>query len=163
MMREASPFVSRLRAAFPPDPIDVAGAFDERGGSYPDAEPYERALDGKTWEQLDHAYVARRSDALSFLGTRHLIAVLPVYLELLFELGPRSPVPETLLPLLTRPEAGKAMQVKRFDAFTAGLSPAQRAVVADALARFVVEFPAYGPPAQLALDRHWTAFREGIK
>jgi hypothetical protein len=42
-------------------------------------------------------------DALSFLSTAQLIAVLPAYLDLLIALGPRSPVPETLLPLLTRP------------------------------------------------------------
>lgn len=161
MKHEKSAFLDELQAAFPPEAIVAAGAFEQRGGTYPDGDEYARHMDGRTWEQLDQQYFARRSDALSFLGTRHLIAVLPTYLNLLFILGPRSPVPETLLPLLTKPEATKPKLGKRFDELTDGLSAPQRTVVATALARFVAEYPAYGPPAEVALDRHWNTFLEG--
>jgi len=155
---EESPFLDELRAAFPPEAIVAAGAFEQRGGTYPDGDEYARQMDGKTWEQLDQQYLARRSDALSFLGTCHLIAILPAYLNLLFVLGPRSPVPETLLPMLTKPEATEPKLGKRFDELTDGLSASQRTVVAAALARFVAKYPAYGAPAQVALDRHWNTF-----
>jgi hypothetical protein len=91
-MHEKSTFLDELRAAFPPEAMVAAGAFEQRGGTYLDGAEYARHMDGKTWEQVDQQYFARRSDALSFLGTHHLIAVLPAYLNLLFVLGPRSPV-----------------------------------------------------------------------
>jgi hypothetical protein len=104
---------------FPPlSFIAAAKTFEERGGTYPDGEAYSRLLDGKTWEQLEPQYFARRSDSLSFMGSRHLIAVLPAYLNLLFVLGPRSPVPETLLPILARPEDADPNLKKRFDELT---------------------------------------------
>jgi hypothetical protein len=145
-------FQDELRRAFPPRPIDAGGAFDERGRTYPDAAKYERQMDGKTWEQLDSEYSARRSDALSFLGTPHFIEVLPAYLNLLLVLGPRSPVPETLLLILNRP--------RRVAELEAGLTPGQKRVVGLALARFVEEYPASADPAQVALDRHWNRFLE---
>jgi len=71
--------LEQLHAAFPVEPIDFARAFDDWGTRYPDAERYARHLEGKTWEQLERAYIIMRADALGFLGTRELIAVLPVY------------------------------------------------------------------------------------
>jgi hypothetical protein len=158
---EKSEFLDKLRAAFPPQAIDAAETFEERGGTYPDGEAYSRLLDGKTWEQLEPQYFSRRSDALSFMGYRHLIAVLPAYLNLLFVLGPRSPVPETLLPILTRPEGADPKLEKRFDELANGLSETQRRVVAVALTRFIKEYTAYGAPAQVALDRYWNKFLKG--
>ena len=69
---------AQVRAAFPAEPIDAARAFDDWGTTYPDAEPYAQYLEGKTWEQLDRSYIIKRSDALGFLGTQQLVAVLPV-------------------------------------------------------------------------------------
>ena len=158
MKDEESPFLDRLRAVFPPQAILAAGAFEQRGGTYPDGEEYAHQMEGKTWDQLDQQYFARRSDALSFLGTRHLISILPTYLSLLLVLGPRSPVPETLLPMLTRPEGGEPELKKRFDELADGLSASQRTLVASALARFVTKYPAYDTPAQLALVRYWNTF-----
>ena len=151
-----------LREAFPAEKLAAAGAFEQRGATYPDGAEYAQHIDGKTWDQLDE-HVARRSDALSFLGTRHLIAVLPAYLNLLFVLGPMSPVPETLLPLLAKPDDTASKHGKRFDELTSALSSRQQAVVAAALARFVAEYPAYGAPAQVALDSYWNEFSEGSK
>lgn len=151
-------FHDELRAAFAPTPIVAAGAFDQRGGTYPDAEEYSRQIDGKTWEQLDQSYISRRSDALSFLGTDHLLAVLPAYLDLLFILGPRSPIPETLLPLLRKPEGESSKAAKRFHEISEQLSSSQLAMVAAALKRFATDYAAYAEPAQDALDRYWKTF-----
>jgi len=155
---EETSFPDKLRAAFPAEAIVAAGAFKQRGRTYPDGDEYALKMDRKTWEQLDQQYFAQRCDALSFLGTHHLIAILPAYLNLLFVLGPRSPVPETLLPMLTRPEVMDFNLEKRFSELADGLAASQRTVVALALARFVAEYPAYSAPAQVALDRYWNTF-----
>jgi len=155
---DESLFLNELRAAFSPEAIHAGGAFEDRGATYPDVEDYSRHIDGKTWEGLDQQYLARRTDALSFLGTRHLIAILPAYLNLLFVLGPKSPVPETLLPMLTKPEVGERELRKRFDELSGGLSASQRTVVATALVKFVEAFPEYGRRAKVALDRYWSTF-----
>jgi hypothetical protein len=60
-------------------------------------------IDGKTWQELDRAYIAVRSDALGFLGTRHVVAVLPAYLSSLIEEGVWSPAADTLMLLLAKP------------------------------------------------------------
>ena len=49
--------------------------------------------------------------------TDQLIAVLPAYLDLLLALGPLSPVPETLLPLLTKPSSEQSSAGKRFSEY----------------------------------------------
>jgi hypothetical protein len=163
MKDDAAVFFDELRAAFPNEKIVATGAFEQWGATYPDGVEYARHLDNKTWDQLDEQYFARRSDGLSFLGTHHLVAVLPAYLKLLFVLGPMSPVPETLLPMLVKPDDTASKLGKRFDEMTRALSLRQRAIVAAALARFLAEYPAYGAPAQLGLDRYWNAFAEGAK
>jgi hypothetical protein len=48
-----STFIDTIKTAFPPEPITAAGAFDQRGVTYPDAADYMRQMDGKTWEELD--------------------------------------------------------------------------------------------------------------
>jgi hypothetical protein len=70
MLPEHATILEQLRAAFPAAPIDSARAFDDRGTTYPDAEPYAQHLEGKAWEQLDRSYLITRADALGFLGTR---------------------------------------------------------------------------------------------
>jgi len=148
-------FREELGRAFPATTIDAAGAFDERGGTYPDADEYESQIAGKTWLQLDQEYIARRSDALSFLSTDQLIAVLPAYLDLLLALGPLSPVPETLLPLLTRPSSDQSSAGKRFGDLSRRLTEPQRHAVTAALRRFAADHPRYAEPAQRALESFW--------
>src|ERR1700760_1305111 len=100
MLPEHATVLEQVRAAFPAERIHSAGAFDDWGTTYPDADPYAEQLEGKTWEELDRSYVIKRSDALGFLGTRHLVAVLPVYLSSLLEDGVWSPSADTLILLL---------------------------------------------------------------
>lgn len=150
-------FRRELCRAFPAAPIDAAGAFDERGGTYPDAEEYEAQIAGKTWLQLDYEYIARRTDALSFLSTDQLIAVLPAYLDLLLVLGPRSPVPETLLPLLTRPGSEQSAAGKRFGDLSHRLTEPQQRMVTEAVRKFATEHPRYAEPAHRALESFWNA------
>lgn len=153
-----------LRVAFPPHPIAAASAFDERGQLYTDVRAYTAALDGKTWEQFDPSYAARRSDALSFLGGDTLRAVLPRYLDLLLTLPPTSPVVETLLPILTRPDPADrsavplAWKQERFAWLDQGLSTAQKRAVAVVLQRFCELHPYEAERTQRALDRYWRMF-----
>jgi hypothetical protein len=94
------------------------------GATYLDAAPYAQHLEGKTWEQLDRSYIITRADALGFLRTRELVAVLPVYLRALLEDGAWSPCADTLVLLLTKPEPGKKTGIKlpRFEALVSALT-----------------------------------------
>jgi hypothetical protein len=156
--------LDELRAAFPPVPLVAAGAFEQRGRFYCDAAEYRRQMDGKTWEQLEPQFFARRSDGLSFLGTPYIVAVLPLYLHLLLALKPTSPGPETLLPQLTRPAPTDPPArlfeelAMRFDELTQALTDHQRRVVVATLRQFIAAAPGEAAPAQRALDRYWHVF-----
>jgi hypothetical protein len=156
--------LDELRAAFPPVPIVAAGAWKQRGRFYCDAEEYGRQMGGKTWEQLDSQFFARRSDGLSFLGTPYIIAVLPLYLHLLLVLEPTSPVRWTVLPQLTKPAPADSPAhlfeelTMRFDELTQTLTDHQSRVVAATLRQFITAAPNEAEPAQRALDRYWHAF-----
>lgn len=158
------PLIDELRLAFPPRPIRAADAFEQRGIAYCDADQYVRELNGKTWEQLDTQFFARRSDGLSFLSDMHIVEVLPLYLHLMMVFKPTSPVPETLLPLLTRPEPTDTpadlydWRKQRFDGVTALLTEAQKRVVARALEHFIAAAPDESPRATPALARYWKQF-----
>jgi hypothetical protein len=134
-----SRYEETLRDAFSAERIDGHAAFSQWGGSYPDAAAYRNAIDGKTWEQLDRAYIVKRNDALGFLSTRELVQLLPVYLRSVMEEGLMSPALEAVLVKLTRPRSG-VTQV-RYDALRASLSPAQRGAIAAALQHLVDEDP----------------------
>jgi Family of unknown function (DUF6714) len=165
MLPEHATILEQLRAAFPAEPIDAARAFDDWGMTYPDAEPYAQHLEGKTWEQLDRSYIITRADALGFLGTRELVAVLPVYLRALLEDGAWSPAADTVVLVLTKPDPGKKTGIKlpRFEALVSALTSAQRAAVATVLHVFVAsnEEGSPGERARAALECHWNAYQPG--
>ena len=85
--------IEQLRSAFPANEIDSRDAFAPWRATYLDGADYAKQLDGKSWNELDRSYLDRRSDALGFLSTKHLVAVLPAYLAELVEGGPFSQVP----------------------------------------------------------------------
>lgn len=154
--------VEQLRRAFPCAPIQAGDAFEAWGTTYVDADPYKEHLEGKSWEQLDRAYLLRRSDALGFLGTEHLIAVLPVYLRSLIEEGGWSPAAGMVTLILTRPRGGKdsGLGHVRFDAFVQAMTEAQRSVVAGVLHAFAENHPegALGEAARDAVEDYWKRF-----
>lgn len=154
--------LEQLRTAFPGEPIEPDGAFAEWGATYPDAEPYLAQLAGKRWDQLDREHLVRRSDALGFLGTRHLAAVLPVYLRALVEEGVWSPAAGMLTQILTRPAPGQdsGLGAVRFDALLAALTEPQRAAVATVLRAFGEQDAdgSLGQAAQAALEGPWKAY-----
>lgn len=139
--------LAQLRAAFPTKPLRFEGALT--GGL--DGGAYREHVEGKTWEELDRAYVLTRSDVLSFLDTHHLIAVLPVYLRSMIEDGTRTPVPDTMVLVLNRKKQ------KRFDELVDALDPAQRAAVVAVLELFAGTES--GQPADAARDalERWKA------
>ena len=96
-------FVKQLRSAFPAEAIRGDAAFAQWGGTYLDAVPFEQAIDGRTWEQLDREYIFRRNDALGFLSTQQLVQILPIYLLSIIEEGVMSPALDAVLVKLTRP------------------------------------------------------------
>jgi hypothetical protein len=149
-------FRDQLRAAFPAKPIQTRDAFARWGTSYPDAAPYGEKIEGKTWEEMDRAYLVRRSDALGFLDTVPLVGVLPVYLNAMVEDGVWSPATETLTVMLVPAGLGR----DRLAELIAALTDAQRAMVAVAL-RSVAEKDAEGSlgrAARAALDEQWKSF-----
>ncbi|HLL25557.1 MAG TPA: hypothetical protein VK427_25645 [Kofleriaceae bacterium] len=145
-----------MRSAFPAERIDGEAAFLEWGGSYPDAEAYSKAVDGKTWEQLDAHYIILRHDALGFLSTRQLVQVLPIYLRSLADDGVMSPALDAVLVKLTRPTSEPSCG--RFDALLAALSTSQRNAIAATLGQIADEDPDGSPgrAARAALDT-WKA------
>lgn len=158
-------FLAAIDAAFPREPIAAANAFREWGTSYPDAPEYAAQLDGKSWDQLDASYLVRRDDALGFLGTKELVAVLPVYLRSLVQDGASSPAADMLMLVLKRPgtDDDPHLGKRRFGAFVDTLTDAQKAVIARVLARFVEQY-AGGSPGERALttfDSHWRAYLPG--
>jgi hypothetical protein len=158
MQSDRKGFIEQLRSAFPAEPIRGEAAFAQWGGSYPDATAYEQVVDGKTWEQLDRAYILRRNDSLGFLSTQQLVQILPVYLLSVVEDGVMSPALDAVLVKLTRPTRGPGR--KRFDAFVAALDGAQRMAVSTAL-RFLTEEDPDGSPgraALAALDDFWKEY-----
>ena len=162
MQPERDSFLEQLHAAFPSEPIRAAGAFDQWGTTYPDADAYIEQLDGKTWDQLDRAYVVRRSDALGFLGTKHLVAVLPVYLHAMVEEGVWSPATGMLTLILAKPLPGEdtGLGPTRFDALVEALTGEQRGAVASALRAFAEKDPdgSLGRAAHTALERYWKTY-----
>jgi hypothetical protein len=148
-----------VRGAFPTTTIDARGAFEAWGTTYPDADAYAQHLDGKQWDRLDRAYLMRRSDALGFLSTRHLVAVLPVYLQSMIEEGVWSGAAGMLTTILMNPDAGAdtGLGHDRFAALDGALSDAQRQAIAAALQTLATDDAegSLGIAARAALDSHW--------
>jgi hypothetical protein len=145
--------VEHVRAAFPAEPIRGRAAFAQWGGTYLDARDYARAIDGKTWEQLDLDYIVRRHDALGFLSTCELVQLLSVYLLSIANEGVMSPALDSVLVELTRPARDPA----RFDAFVQALSAAQRDAIANTLAYIADEDPD-GSPGRAAREARGLLF-----
>jgi hypothetical protein len=152
----------QLLTAFPAEPIHAGDAFAQWGMTYPDAATYREQLDGKSWDQLDREYIVRRSDALGFLGTRHLVAVLPVYLRSLVEDGVWSPAADMMMLILTKPLPGEdtGLGAARFDELVDALTDAQRSAVASALRAFAGQDPdgSLGQAAYEALEGYWNDY-----
>lgn len=152
MLPTQADVLAQIRAAFPAEPIRFEGALT--GGL--DDGAYREHVEGKTWEGLDRAYVLSRSDALSFLDTRHLVAVLPVYLRSLVEDGTRTSVPDTMVLVLNRKNQ------KRFEELVGALDPAQRAAVVAVLELFAeTESGQPADAARAALERWKAHLRTG--
>jgi len=152
--------IERIRAAFPAKAIDARDAFQSWGQTYLDARSYRDAIHGKSWDQLDSAYLAVRSDALGFLSTHTLVDVLPAYLRIMLELGTASEVPGMLTLIVRAPDGEHpALGAARFSAFVEALLAQQRGVVAATLARFTQRFPGtlVGEAARCALLTRWGA------
>lgn len=147
--------LEQLHVAFPAECIDGNTAFAQWGRTYLDASEVARAIDGKTWQQVDHPFLVLRHDALGFLSTRELVQLLPVYLRSVVEEGLRSPALDSLLVELTRPKREPALG--RFDALVATLTASQREVIAAVL-EWISEMDPHGSPgnaARAALGATW--------
>lgn len=131
--------IEQLHSAFPAERIAGEAAFAERGGGYPDAVTYARAIDGNTWLEVDAAYIVRRHDSLGFLSTRELVQLLPVYLRSVVEDGVMSPALDAVIVKLTRPTS----------ALMAALGRAQREAIAGVL-RWIVDQDPDGSPGSAA-------------
>jgi len=165
MQPEDETVLEQIRAAFPSFEISSDDAFTSWGRTYLDGDEYRAALKGKHWDQLDTTYIALRSDALGFLSTRTLVAVLPAYLIALIEHGTASQVPGMLTLVLAPPnrETDDGLGKKRFGEFIEAMTGPQRAAVAAALLRFGERYPGtlVGDAARAAFDGHWKAYMSG--
>jgi hypothetical protein len=75
------PLLSDLRAAFPP--IVIADVFVDDDWRYCELYDYRRAIEGKTWEQIDPLFLVHHAEALEYLGERAVRAVLPMHVHLM--------------------------------------------------------------------------------
>jgi len=162
-MRKNENIIDKIGRAFPETTIDAADAFNDWGMTYPDATEYIEKVDGKTWRQVDAAWLVRRSDALGFLGTTWLAALMPVYLIAAVNDGVWSPATEMLVLILARPGArsDNGLGHKRFAALVDALTQ-QREAVADVLNRVAEIDPegSLGIAALGALESCWNEFRK---
>jgi hypothetical protein len=162
MKTEHDALREQIHTAFPKEPIKSGGAFEQWGTTYTDAALYMKQIDGKSWDQLDREYIVRRSDALGFIGTDHLIAVLPVYLLALVEQGIWSPAAGMLTLILTKPLPRKdtGLGAARFNALVEALTTAQHIAVACTLRAFADEDPdgSLGQAARAALANYWNTY-----
>lgn len=127
--------IKNLTKTFPPHPIDPVAAFGEWGGTYTDAEKFRQGVRGRSWTELETAFLERNHDALVFFGPASIADYLPAYLAALLRRDRElSALPSFLFGVLTR---GK--DTERFDARFARLTAAQLAAIARALAAFEVE------------------------
>lgn len=161
-----NPLLEAIRAAFPPIKIRRE-AFALRGDLYIESLEYATAIEGRTWEELDANYFARRADVLFFAGAANRATLLPLYLHLLLVFSPQSPIPGPLVAVLTKPEpADKPPHLfegaqARFAELVGELTGAQKEVVAATLHEYIAMHPNDGREAQRALDRFWGTFAEG--
>jgi len=126
--------IDQIGRAFPDDTIDAKRAFDDWGRTYPDAIAYREKIDGKTWRTSDAQWLVRRSDALGFLGTRWLAAVMPIYLISAVRDGVWSPATEMLVLILARPGArDEGLGHKRYAALLEALTAEQRIATREVL------------------------------
>jgi hypothetical protein len=158
---QRSDLKAAIEGAFPPEIISATKAFADWGTSYPDAPDYRAQLDGRSWHQLDPAYFVLRADALGFLGTRELIAVLPIYLRSVIDDGAGAGSAGMLTLVLAKPgsDDGPNLGRKRFGAFVDALTDAQKTVIARVLAAFAEEYADSSPGerARATLDGYWRA------
>jgi hypothetical protein len=162
MTSQYSQVRDQLRAAFSSDPIVSEGAFASWGNTYLDARPYADQLEGKAWDELDQDYLATRADALGFLSTRQLIAVLPAYLLLMLE-RPASDVPGMLMLILPKPDKQRkerGLGKRRFTELVEALTAAQRAAIASVLRQFAEEHPE-DDSARIPLESYWDLYLPG--
>ena len=162
MQPDHTKILDQLRVAFPAKPIHAERAFSDWGATYLDAEPYMKQIEGKTWENLNRAYLITRADALGFLSTRQLVAVLPVYLRSIVEEGVWSQAADALLLLLTKPGPEKKTGIKlpRFEALLGALTPPQCVAIAAVLRAFAAtdEEGSPGKAARAAIEAHWKTY-----
>ena len=138
-------FVGHLRDAFPAVPLDFSGALT--GGT--DGGEFRDAVDGKRWTEVDRTLIGRRSDVLSFLEPKHLVAVLPAFMHALVEEGTKTGIPDTLLLVLD------AAAEPRFSRIEQLLTDAQRAVVIEALEAFAANESGQPSDAACQAIRGW--------
>lgn len=107
------PFRDELRAVFPP--VVISDVFVEGDWQYCELFEYRRAVEGKTWEQIDPLFLVHHGEALAQLGAAVVRAVLPMHLHLL---------------IVYAPTAATEHVITALDRDDLALSDAQRAVIA---------------------------------
>ncbi|HET9627517.1 MAG TPA: DUF6714 family protein [Kofleriaceae bacterium] len=151
--------IKNLAQAFPPHPLEPTTAFREWGGTYTDAERFRQGVRGRSWPELDAAFLERHHDALVFLGPSSIADYLPAYLATLLRRDRElSALPSFLWGVLTR-----GASAERFDERFAQLTTAQRAAIATALAEHEHELEGTSRQEDVTevLDSYWRSLIPG--
>jgi hypothetical protein len=121
----------QIAAAFPMTKLSASSYADPHGmwRTYPDCDAFEAGTDGRTWADLDGAFVEEHFMALPWMKPAAFASLLPAYLTALVDGKSQNELPDLLLRQLTRREGREA----EFDARIAKLDANQRAAVTSVL------------------------------
>jgi hypothetical protein len=150
--------IKNLTTAFPPHAIDPVATFSEWGGTYVDAEKFRQGVRGKTWPDLEPAFLEHHHDALVFFGPSSIADYLPAYLAALLRRDRElSALPSFLLGVLRRSD-----DADRFGERFARLSSAQRLAIAHALVAAEAEAEGSSRQSDITevLDGYWRSLLE---
>lgn len=132
--------------------IEPSAAWED----YRDGDLVEE-LAGRSWLELDHAFLDRHHSALRYAGPTGFAALLPAYLRRLVEEPAFNEIPFVVAGELKR--YGDATIEKIFDERIARLEPNQREVVKRVLAYLTTREP-METAMSAAFDSYWCSYEE---
>ena len=149
---EADALCAALNALFPPRPITramleepTAGWEDYKGGDL------VQQLEGRSWDELEPAFIEQHHSALRYTGPEAFGALLPAYLRHLLQHRAFNDIPFVVAGELQR--YGNPVNVGVFDARIERLTAAQRAVV-----KRIVAFLTTREPMQAAMSATFESY-----
>ena len=141
-----------LKESFPSQPI-TRTMLEERSAGWEDykAGDLVQQLEGRSWAELEPAFIELHHSALRYAGHQAFGALLPAYLRHLLDHPAFNDIPFVVAAELKR--YGDPTMVRIFDARIERLTAAQRAVV-----KRIIEFLTTREPMQAAMSAAFESY-----